>query len=51
MDFFLKEDGEVILNEINTMPGFTFKSMFPMLFNYDKISTKKLITHLIEGSN
>ena len=38
-------------NEVNTMPGFTFKSMFPMLFNYDKISTKKLITHLIEGSN
>lgn len=38
-------------NEVNTMPGFTSKSMFPMLFNYDKISTKKLITHLIEGSN
>ena len=38
-------------NEVNTMPGFTSKSMFPMLFNYDRISTKKLITHLIEGSN
>lgn len=31
VDFFLKADGEVILNEINTMPGHTPISMYPML--------------------
>ena len=30
-DFFLTEDGGVILNEINTMPGHTPISMYPML--------------------
>lgn len=33
MDFFLSEGGELILNEVNTMPGFTKSSMFPMLFS------------------
>lgn len=32
MDFFLSEEGKLILNEVNTMPGFTKSSMFPMLF-------------------
>jgi D-alanine-D-alanine ligase len=31
MDFFVSEAGEVILNEVNTMPGFTDVSMFPRL--------------------
>ena len=32
VDFFVKEDGEVVFNEINTMPGFTAISMYPMLW-------------------
>ena len=36
-------------NEINTMPGFTNSSMYPLLFIHDKISLKKLITYLIEN--
>jgi D-alanine-D-alanine ligase len=32
IDFFLKENGEVLINEINTMPGFTKVSMYPKLW-------------------
>ena len=45
IDFFIKEDNEIILNEINTMPGFTSISMYPKLmqeygFDYDKLLDK-----------
>ncbi len=30
-DFFVTEEGQVLLNEVNTMPGFTAHSMFPLL--------------------
>ena len=33
MDFFVTEDEKVIFNEINTIPGFTLGSMFPMLMS------------------
>lgn len=48
VDFFVTEAGEVIFNEINTLPGFTAISMYPMLFEavgYDKMT---LVTKLIE---
>lgn len=48
VDFFLKEDGEVILNEINTMPGFTKISMYPKLFEAAGIEYSKLIDRLIQ---
>ena len=32
VDFFLKENGEVVVNEINTIPGFTSISMYPKLW-------------------
>ncbi|MGB5822963.1 MAG: D-alanine--D-alanine ligase family protein [Proteocatella sp.] len=51
VDFFIdRNDGKVILNEINTMPGFTKISMYPKLLEYDGISYKELITKLIELS-
>jgi len=31
VDFFLTEDGEILLNEINTFPGMTSISMFPQM--------------------
>jgi len=48
VDFFLKEDGEIIVNEINTMPGFTKISMYPKLWEASGISYTQLIGRLIE---
>ncbi len=47
VDFFLKEDGTVILNEINTLPGFTPISMYPKLMENLGISQPELIDRLI----
>lgn len=48
VDFFVKEDGEVVFNEINTLPGFTAISMYPMLWAAAGIPKKELINRLIE---
>ena len=48
VDFFLKADGEIIVNEINTMPGFTKMSMYPKLWEASGVSYTELITRLIE---
>lgn len=47
VDFFVTNEGEVIFNEINTMPGFTAISMYPMLWEAAGISKKELIGKLI----
>jgi len=48
VDFFLKTDGSVIVNEINTMPGFTKVSMYPKMWEASGVSYTNLITRLIE---
>jgi len=48
VDFFLKDNMEVIINEINTIPGFTNISMFPRLWEVSGISYSELIDRLIE---
>ena len=48
VDFFLTEDNQIILNEINTMPGFTATSMYPRLWNATGVPYKETITELIE---
>ena len=49
VDFFVSRDtGEVIFNEINTMPGFTNISMYPMLWEACGVDGKQLVTDLIE---
>ena len=48
VDFFLKDDGDLIVNEINTMPGFTKISMYPKMWEASGISYTELITRLIE---
>jgi D-alanine-D-alanine ligase len=53
IDFFLKENGEVLINEINTMPGFTKISMYPKLWEASVsagggIGYTELISRLIE---
>ena len=48
VDFFVCEDGRVVLNEINTMPGFTSISMYSKLWEASGIPYPELITKLIE---
>ncbi|MDR2632884.1 MAG: D-alanine--D-alanine ligase [Treponema sp.] len=48
VDFFLKADGSILVNEINTMPGFTKISMYPKLWEASGISYTALIDRLIE---
>jgi D-alanine-D-alanine ligase len=48
VDFFLRPDGKVILNEINTIPGFTKISMYPKLWEVSGIPYADLIDRLIE---
>ncbi|MDL2287529.1 D-alanine--D-alanine ligase [Eubacteriales bacterium OttesenSCG-928-G02] len=48
VDFFLTEDGQIILNEINTIPGFTSISMYPRLMQYDGRKAAELIEGLLE---
>lgn len=47
VDFFVTKEGEVIFNEINTMPGFTAISMYPMLWEAAGLSKRLLIDKLI----
>ncbi len=46
-DFFLTEDGEFYINEVNTMPGFTPFSMFPLLWKETGVEYPELIEKLI----
>ena len=48
VDSFVKDDGSIIVNEVNTIPGFTSISMYPMLFNESGISYSELIDRLID---
>jgi D-alanine-D-alanine ligase len=48
IDFFVRPDGEVVLNEINTIPGFTETSVYAKLFEASGIPYPKLLDRLIE---
>jgi D-alanine-D-alanine ligase len=48
IDFFVRPDGEVIVNEINTIPGFTATSVYAKLFEAAGISYPELLDRLIE---
>jgi D-alanine-D-alanine ligase len=47
VDFFYTPDGDLIINEINTMPGFTPKSMYPQMWAASGLSYPALIDELI----
>jgi D-alanine-D-alanine ligase len=47
VDFFYTPDGELIINEINTMPGFTPKSMYPQMWAASGLQYAELIDELI----
>ncbi len=48
IDFFVRPDGEVIVNEINTIPGFTSTSVYAKLFEAAGIPYAELLDRLIE---
>jgi D-alanine-D-alanine ligase len=48
VDFFLAENGEIFINEVNTIPGFTPISMYPKLWEIAGLSYSALITKLID---
>jgi D-alanine-D-alanine ligase len=48
IDFFLKDNNEIIVNELNTIPGFTKISMYPKLWEASGISYTELIDKLIQ---
>ena len=48
VDLFLDEKGELWVNEINTMPGFTAISMFPKLMEASGVPARALVTRLVE---
>ena len=50
VDFFVTEDGRVLLNEINTLPGFTSISMYPKLMAACGIEGENLIEKLIQAA-
>ena len=47
-DFFLTQDGTWLINEVNTMPGFTPVSMFPLLWNETGVDYPHLIEKLVQ---
>ena len=48
VDFFLTVDGNVFVNEINTLPGFTAMSMYPKLWAASGIAPRELVTRLLD---
>lgn len=50
VDFFLTEENQVIINELNTMPGFTSMSVFPMLWKATGKSYSEVITQLCNSA-
>jgi D-alanine-D-alanine ligase len=47
VDFFVRRDGEVVINEVNTLPGFTPISMYPRMWAAGGVSYRELLTVLI----
>ncbi|MFF7638194.1 D-alanine--D-alanine ligase family protein [Kitasatospora sp. NPDC008050] len=50
VDFFLLDDGRWVVNEINTMPGFTPISAFPKMWEATGVSYSELIDRLLQGA-
>jgi len=48
VDFFVRDDGEVLLNELNTIPGFTATSVYAKLFEASGIPYPELVDRLIQ---
>jgi D-alanine-D-alanine ligase len=49
-DFFLRDSGEFVINEINTLPGFTPISMYPRMWQESGVSYPELVDRLIQAA-
>ena len=47
-DMFLRDDGEVLVNELNTIPGFTSTSVYARLLDASGVSYVELLRRLVE---
>lgn len=50
VDVFVTPDGQVVLNELNTMPGFTPTSMFPLMWSRSGVPYPDLVDHLVQDA-
>ena len=50
VDFFLTPNNEIIINELNTMPGFTATSVFPKMWEATGVSYSQTVTHLLQAA-
>jgi D-alanine-D-alanine ligase len=48
VDFFVRDDGEVLVNELNTIPGFTATSVYAKLFEASGIPYAELLDRLVD---
>ena len=48
VDFFLQPDGRLLVNEVNTMPGFTPYSMFPRMWAASGLDYPALVDRLLQ---
>lgn len=49
-DFFLTDEGDFVINEINTMPGFTPISMYPRMWQETGVDYQELVDRLIQAA-
>jgi D-alanine-D-alanine ligase len=50
VDFFVGDDGSLVVNEVNTMPGFTPTSMFPRMWAASGLDYPALVDRLLTGA-
>jgi D-alanine-D-alanine ligase len=50
VDFFVCDDGRVLVNEVNTMPGFTPASMFPRMWAATGVPYRDLVSRLLDDA-
>lgn len=50
IDYFMDEQGTFLLNEVNTLPGFTNSSMYPKLMEHAGVSYTDLVTRLLHSA-
>jgi D-alanine-D-alanine ligase len=48
VDFFVTRDGEVLVNELNTIPGFTATSVYAALFEASGVPYPELVDRLVQ---
>ena len=48
VDFFLRPDGEVLVNEVNTIPGFTPTSVYARLFEAAGVGYPEVLDRLVQ---